>query len=283
MAQVLPFQCSASGRVPPEALTYPTAVHLWAVAHETPFSARLAEPAELGVACTDQVLPFQYSATVSAVRLLSVYWPTAVQLVGEGQETPCKRLLAAAAGLGVAWIDHLLLPSQCSASITEAAGPLVSYHPTAVQLLARAHEIPTRVLNFVALVGLGVACTHHLLPFQCSASVNPAPLLSRYCPTAVQLVGAAHETSYRELAAAPAGLGVSWIDQVLPFQRSARVNAAPLLVWYSPTAVQLVGEVHDTCCSALLVAATGLGVCWMAHVLPFQYSASVTPIPAELM
>jgi hypothetical protein len=172
MAQVLPFQCSASGLVPPEA--YPAAVHLWAVAHEIPFSALLAEPAGLGVACTDQVLPFQYSATVSAVRLLLVYWPTAVQLAGEGQETPSKRLLVAAAGLGVAWTDHLLLPFQCSASITAAAGPPVSYHTTAVQLLARAHEIPTRVLKFVAPAGLGVACTHHLLPFQCSARVNPA-------------------------------------------------------------------------------------------------------------
>ena len=197
MAQVLPFQCSASGRVPPEA--YPTAVHLWAVAHETLFSALLAEPAGLGVACTDQVLPSSTRPSKLAVRLLLVYWPTAVQLVGEGQETPCKRLLAAAAGLGVACTDHLLLPSQCSASITAAAGAPVSYHPTAVQLLARAHEIPTRVLKFVAPGGLGVACTHHLLPFQCSASVNPASLLSRYCPTAVQLVGEAHETSYREL------------------------------------------------------------------------------------
>ena len=151
IAQVLPFQCSASGRVPPEALAYPTAVHLWAVAHETLFSALLAEPAwALGVAWTDQVLPFQYSATVSAVRLLLVYWPTAVQLVGEGQETPSRRLLAAAAGLEVAWTDHLLLPFQCSASTTVADGPPASYHPTAVQLLARAQEIPTRVLKFVA-------------------------------------------------------------------------------------------------------------------------------------
>lgn len=282
MAQTLPFQCSASGRLPLEASRYPTAVHLWAVGQEISFSALLSEPAGLGVACTDQVLPFQDSAVVSAVRLLVVYWPTAVQLAGEGQETPFKMLLAAPAGLGVAWTDHLLLPSQCSASITEAAGPPLSYHPTAVQLLARAHEIPTRVLKFVATGGLGVACTHHLLPFQCSASVNPASLLSRYCPTAVQLVGEGQETSYRELVAARAGLGVSWIDHVLPFQCSARVNPGPLLVRYSPTAVQLVGEGHDTCCSALLVAAAGLGVCWMAQVPPFQYSASVTPIPAEL-
>ena len=77
--------------------------------------------------------------------------------------------------------------------------------------------------------------------------------------------------------------GVSWIDHVLPFQCSARVNPAPLLVRYSPTAVQLVGAAHETCCSALLVVTAGLGVCWMAQVLPFQYSASVTPIPAELM
>ena len=225
MAQALPFQCSASGLVPPEA--YPTAVHLWAVAHETPFSALLAG---LGVACTDQLLPFQYSATVSAVRLPLVYWPTAVQMVGEGQETPCKRLLAAPAGLGVAWTDHLLLPSQCSASITVAAGPLVSYHPTAVQPLARAHEIPTRVLKFVAPGGLGVACTHHLLPFQCSARVNPASLLSRYCPTAVQLVVEVHQMLVNWLKVVPAGLGVAWTFHAVPFQCSASVTMAPALL-----------------------------------------------------
>ena len=49
-------------------------------------------------------------------------------------------------------------------------------------------------------------------------------------PTAVQAVADAQETWLSTLVVAPAGLGVAWTDQLLPFQRSARVTVAvPLL------------------------------------------------------
>ena len=40
-------------------------------------------------------------------------------------------------------------------------------------------------------------------------------------------VADAHDTPLRSLFSPPVGLGVLWIDQLLPFQRSANVSAGP--------------------------------------------------------
>ena len=42
------------------------------------------------------------------------------------------------------------------------------------------------------------------------------------------------------------GLGVDWMAQVVPFQFSASVKVAFVLVTYHPTAVQADAVVHDT-------------------------------------
>jgi hypothetical protein len=73
---------------------------------------------------------------------------------------------------------------------------------------------------------------------------------------------------------------VSWIAQVLPFQYRASVNTAPPSLKYSPVAVQLVSEAHETPCKELAREWAGFGgVAWIAQVLPSQCSASVNPAP----
>jgi hypothetical protein len=68
-----------------------------------------------------------------------------------------------------------------------------------------------------------------------------------------------HDTPASTLASAPLGLGVDWMAQAVPFQRSASVTAAPLIVEEFPTAVHAEADVHDTAENAP-VGASGLGV-----------------------
>ena len=116
-------------------------------------------------------------------------------------------------GLGVGWIVQLV-PSQRS-----AIGPV----PTAVQAVAEMHETPDSWLN---LLWLGVGSIVQDVPSQRSASVA-ATLTSTESPTAVHAVAEVHDTPYRpENGSAPL-LGVVWIVQLDPSQRSASVTAAP--------------------------------------------------------
>jgi hypothetical protein len=86
-----------------------------------------------------------------------------------------------------------------------------------------------------------------------------------------------HDTPDRLLLVAPAGIGTGWIDQLLPFQRSANVSV-PALSENDPTAVQALAAVQDTEDRSLLVAPDGLGVGWMDQVVPFRRSANVTTV-----
>jgi hypothetical protein len=55
-----------------------------------------------------------------------------------------------------------------------------------------------------------------------------------------------HDTAVNSgLPRVPLGLGVGWMAQDVPFQRSASVTL-PLLVRENPTAVQARADVHDT-------------------------------------
>jgi hypothetical protein len=76
-----------------------------------------------------------------------------------------------------------------------------------------------------------------------------------------------HDTRYRLKNATPWGLGVVWIDQLVPFHCSASVPVLEL-----PTAVHAVLDVHDTPESG---APDGLGVVWIDQLVPFHCSASV--------
>src|SRR5438067_1010110 len=111
----------------------------------------------------DQVEPSQTS-TNGSVRPVSVsmYEPTAAQLLEDVQDTPTRTLSDAkplgveALELGVLEIIQLV-PFQASAT---AAGP---ERPTAVQALGRLQEIPFSVGP------AGVFCIVQLVPFQASA------------------------------------------------------------------------------------------------------------------
>jgi hypothetical protein len=64
------------------------------------------------------------------------------------------------------------------------------------------------------------------------------------------------------------------MDHLLPFQRSTSVD---LLFGppENPTAVQARFDVHDTASRTLPCDPGGLGLRWIAHLLPFQRSTSV--------
>src|SRR5205085_1258889 len=100
-------------------------------------------------------------------------------------------------------------------------------------------------------------------------------------PTAVQALLDVHDTPpLRTLAVAPAGLGVLWIVQLLPFQTSASVTGMPPSSVSYPTAVHAVLAVHDTSLKKSSWAPFGFGVLWTAHPVPFHRSARVTSFPA---
>ncbi len=94
-------------------------------------------------------------------------------------------------------------------------------------------------------------------------------------PTAVHCVADVHETPFRA-ANLPSDGGVVWIDQVVPFQTSAKVCVEPLATVRCPIASQAVAEVHDTMESAAPRAEWGtLGVVWVVQLVPSQRSACV--------
>jgi len=88
-------------------------------------------------------------------------------------------------------------------------------------------------------------------------------------PTAVHFVADVHDTPRRLLLGGPLGLGVVWIVQLVPSQRSANVPPLPMLGPDSPTAVHAVADVHETA-----FRLPPLGVVWVVQVLPSQRSAS---------
>jgi hypothetical protein len=68
-------------------------------------------------------------------------------------------------------------------------------------------------------------------------------------PTAMQNLAEVQEMPLSVLLFAPRGCGVGWIDQLRPFHRSASGRSRPPTI-AAPTAVQALGDVHDTALSA---------------------------------
>src|SRR6516165_9234516 len=141
--------------------------------------------------------------------------------------------------------------------------------PTAVQLLAEAHEMS--LIKASALIS--VRWTRHT-PL-CQRSMIPTyPGLFALCqPTAKHSAAEGHDTALRMLADG-SGLGVAWTDHVPPSQRSARVSSFPDASSYRPTSVQLVAAEQETPYRALDVEPAGLGVACIAQALPSQCSVS---------
>jgi hypothetical protein len=97
--------------------------------------------------------------------------------------------------------------------------PLTKLPPTAVHAVEDVQETSASRPEVVAEVWID-----HAVPFQDSASVFHAPELSSYQPTAVHAVLEVQDTPFKELYAAPVGLGVDWMLQPVPFHRIASVK-----------------------------------------------------------
>jgi hypothetical protein len=139
--------------------------------------------------------------------------------------------------------------APCSASVRYAL-VVLEENPTAVHAVAEMHDTLNSVDVF-APVGFGVASTVHVFPFHFSATVKEAlevVFKKLEVPTAVHAVAEMHDTLISSGFVAPAGVGMGWIAQAVPFHRSATVKEALAgkLVLEVPTAVQAVAEVHDT-------------------------------------
>src|SRR5215472_7262944 len=82
----------------------------------------------------------------------------------------------------------------------------------------------------------------------------------------------AQATVLRKVNCAPAGLGVDWMLQLVPFHRSARFPALEF-----PTAAHADGDVQATPLRNPPPCG-GLGVAWVRQVVPAHRSASVPRI-----
>lgn len=79
------------------------------------------------------------------------------------------------------------------------------------------------------------------------------------------------------------GLGVGWMDHLVPSHRSARVMDVPEWVNELPTATQAEAAVQSTALSVLLGAPSGFGVDSALQLVPFHRSARVTVLPKRLV
>jgi hypothetical protein len=192
-------------------------MQLAALAHDTLVSV-LAEPSSLALEVTDQEDPFQDAVRVWSTDPLSKM-PVAAQLAALGHDTASRRFCSELApGSGLVMVDQEV-PFQDSARVWSSPEPFTSL-PTAMQLLALAHEMPLRMASEPVV---GVVVTDHDVPFQDSAKVTSVDPLER-APAARQLVVLAHDTASRILSELPV-LGLARTDHVLPFQDSARVRS----------------------------------------------------------
>ena len=93
-------------------------------------------------------------------------------------------------------------------------------------------------------------------------------------PTAVHAFSDTHDTPLRALSVAPTALGVGWISQLVPSQCSTSATTEQHDSVSEPTAVQSVGDEHDTSTRPAFVAPGGSGDCWSDQLVPFQRAAT---------
>jgi hypothetical protein len=277
--QVLPFHRSESGDglgvLGPEA---PVAMQNERVGQDTVPKMLPWAPRGLGVGWTRQVVPFHRSARATRMPALLVVWPTAVHAAGDVHETPTS-CPGGRVGVGR---TRQRVPFHRSARYPPMVLLGLAVPPTAMQDLGEVQDTPRRPLA-AAPTRLGVDWMAHWVPFQCSARVSGVLRLLMELPTAVQADADVQATPLRKENCAPAGLGVALIDQRVPFQRSARGVDASWLLTACPTAVHAGGDEQDTLTSALSLARRGLGMAWMAHLLPSHCSARATTTPERLV
>jgi hypothetical protein len=152
--------------------------------------------------------------------------PTAVQASADAQET----LSGTPSVNGPVWIDHCF-SFQCSAKNRPSL-----LRPTAVQAAGDAQDTAVSMA-----LAVGVRIVDQRLPFQRSTS-GASPVTGwSVAPTAMHMLGEAQETPSRPVSVWPT-LGVVWIDQRFPIQRSA--SGPPLLS--TPMAIHELDDPQDT-------------------------------------
>ena len=122
--------------------------------------------------------------------------------------------------------------------------------------------------------GTGVAWMLHRVPFHRSARVLALGVQGLEAPVAMHVVADVHATPLKK-PLPWGGLGVAWIDQRVPFHRSASGPAPDL-----PTAVHADAEVQNTPFRS--PPWDRLGVGWIRHRVPFQRSATAREAPVVL-
>ena len=115
-------------------------------------------------------------------------------------------------------------------------------------------------------MGLAIGKAAQVEPFHTSAT----------SPTATQVVSDEHDTAARS-ADPLSGLGIVWIAQLVPSQRS---TMPVLLVSLSPTAVQAFAAVHDTLPSR--ASGPTAGVLSIVQLVPSHRSARGLVEPPEV-
>src|SRR5579871_1845404 len=195
--------------------------------------------------------------------------PTAAQARGELHDTPNR--CPVRAGPGAGWTRQRV-PSQ--AAVNAARPDLVKYQPLAKQLSAAGHDTPDSSVPCALAGRRGNGCSRHWPPLQRSTSARSRWPGLKYSPTAVQTLGAEHETPVRLADNAPAGSGDGWIRQRVPSQRSVSVVLSPVVPVPDPAAMQARADAHDTPTRPLLAEApAGLGVACWCQLLPPQAAA----------
>ncbi len=143
------------------------------------------------------------------------------------------------------------------------------------------HETPLRWLRDDEPVELGLATVVQLVPFQSSVNVVSAKFEVEKvteAPTAMQLAPDEHDTPTSEVSVDPLGFGVDAIDQLVPFQCSARAFW-DVDVEENPTAAQSVSLAQDTPLNAVSSDPVGLAEATIDQVVPFQ--RSINPVIIE--
>src|SRR5579884_3598830 len=243
----------------------PTAVHADDDEQETPLKKSPVPPVPEGVTVgwIVQAVPFQRSAS----NPVSVF-PTAMQARAVHATAPRKLFFLCEVGDG--WRVQVV-PFHRSATVpTVLLNELSTAAPTATQTVADVHDTPVRKL-FGAPAGAGMGWTVQLFPSHRSAMTAPALLV----PTDVHADGDVHETAFRSPPAL-VEVGVGWMFQLVPFQRSVSVpTGLPELPKPPPTATQFERAVHETPLSALRDAPSAFGVGTIRHDFPLRTWARV--------
>ena len=132
----------------------------------------------------------------------------------------------------------------------------------------------------VALAGTVTGILVQPPPFHASASAKPAVLVLEL-PTAMQCAADVQDTVLSSPTTLPFGSGGLDRVHLLPFQDSASA-APPEVVKSPPTATQLLAAAQDTPRSWPPLLPLGVAGAVGVQVLPFQISASGSPVPPAL-